>query len=146
MKRIVVYKSSTGFTEQYAGWIAEVLECSSIALKDASAETLKQYDQVIFGGSIMGSGIVGFTDILNMNANNLVVFAVGFSERTEETINQIREKNPLNEIPFYYFRGGLRYEKMNFMFRFMLKRITKEKKSCDLSNRDDISELTDALQ
>lgn len=146
MKRIVVYKSGTGFTEQYAKWIAEELGCSIEVVKNVNKELLSQYDQVIFGGSIIGSGINGFNEILGMNINNLIVFAVGFSEKTDETINMIRSKNPINELPFFYFRGGLRYEKMNVIFRFMLKRITKVKQSCDFSNRDDIKELTDSLR
>lgn len=145
MKRIVVYKSNTGFTKQYAQWIAEALDCTAEALENTDAHALGQYDQVIFGGGVMASKINGFDDIAKMKPKDLVVFAVGYSERNEETRNSILSQTPLGNIPFFYFRGGIRYEKMNFVFRMMLKSITKEKKSCDHSNRDDIEELTEYL-
>ena len=34
---LVVYKSVTGFTKQYAEWIAEKLNCSAVELKKVSA-------------------------------------------------------------------------------------------------------------
>ena len=33
MNRIVVYTSKTGFTEKYAKWIAEELQCEAVSLK-----------------------------------------------------------------------------------------------------------------
>ena len=38
MKRIVVYESGTGFTAQYAAWIAEELQCESMKLKNTKRE------------------------------------------------------------------------------------------------------------
>ena len=47
---LVVYKSVTGFTKQYAEWIAEKLNCSAVELKKVSAETMSEYKTIIFGG------------------------------------------------------------------------------------------------
>ena len=55
MNRIVVYQSETGFTRQYAEWIGAALGCEARPIKHISAQELKQYEGVIFGGWIMGN-------------------------------------------------------------------------------------------
>jgi len=49
---LVTYKSVTGFTKQYAKWIAEELDCTMMEWKDVSAKTMSEYDTVIFGGRL----------------------------------------------------------------------------------------------
>ena len=36
MKRLVVYQSGTGFTRQYAEWIADALHCDAVDLKQTT--------------------------------------------------------------------------------------------------------------
>ena len=113
MNRIVVYESSTGFTEQYANWIAEELKCQSKPLKHISQKELLNYDQIIFGGWIMGNGIMGLEKLKGI-AVPTVVFAVGATPYFDEVVDVIREQNKLNEIPFFYLTGGFRFEKLGF--------------------------------
>lgn len=49
MKTIIVYESATGFTAQYAAWLAEELSAQSKALREISRATLADFDRVIFG-------------------------------------------------------------------------------------------------
>ena len=66
MKSIVIYNSKRGSTEQYARWIAEDIKAEQcIALEHADFHALDQFDVVVFGGWIRGSGIVGL-DKLNL--------------------------------------------------------------------------------
>lgn len=55
MNTIVIYESATGFTEQYAEWIADELDCPCRPLKQISGTELATFDRVIFGGWVMGS-------------------------------------------------------------------------------------------
>ena len=43
MKTIVVYSSQTGFTEKYAKWIAEALNCEAIPVKQAKKLDISQF-------------------------------------------------------------------------------------------------------
>ncbi len=54
---IVTYKSKTGFTAQYAQWIARELGCQAVEL--GGVKNLGDYDLVIHGGWIMGATICG---------------------------------------------------------------------------------------
>ena len=59
MKIAVVYKSISGFTEKYAGWIAEETGGDLFRLGTVSSTKLKEYDAVIYGGSLHAVGITG---------------------------------------------------------------------------------------
>ena len=125
MKTIIVYESKTGFTERYARWAAEELGCECILLKNASKEKLAGYDRVIFGGWIMANMISGLPKLREMGVVPAVVSAVGASPAFEEVIEQMREQNQLWETPFFYFEGGVDFNKLGFVQRMMLKTMKK---------------------
>lgn len=47
---LIIYKSVTGFTAQYARYLAQELDCAAVDLKTASAMALRGYKTIIFGG------------------------------------------------------------------------------------------------
>lgn len=124
MNAMVVYESNTGFTKQYAQWIAQALGCSSQSLKAVSAQELSGVDTVIFGGWIMGNNIMGL-DKMKKLAAPTVIFAVGASEQGEETEAAIRGQSQLGDADFYYFQGGFRFDQLGFIQRNMLKMVKK---------------------
>lgn len=79
MKSIVIYKSSTGFTKQYAEWIAEEMGIKAVDINKVSTINISDYESVIFGGWIMASNISGLDKIKQLKPKKLVVFAVGAS-------------------------------------------------------------------
>lgn len=125
MKRLVVYQSSTGFTAKYAAWIAKALSCEAKELKHVKMQEVAECDGIIFGGWIMGGMIMGLDKIQKMNPKQLVVFAVGASSDSEEVRENLRTQNHLEQTPFYYFEGGLAFEKMSFFPKMMLKMMGK---------------------
>ena len=125
MNKLVIYTSSTGFTKQYANWIAKELKAEVKELKKVKANEIEQYECIIYGGWIMGNMIMGLDKIKKMNPKNLVVFAVGASPDSHAIREAIKVQNHLENIPFYYFEGGFRFEKLNFMVRMMLKTLKK---------------------
>ena len=81
MKTLIVYWSKTGFVKKYAEWIAEELEADLIPGREIKPEKLKNYDQLIFGGSLYEVGIKG-ADFIKKNikileAKKTAVFATG---------------------------------------------------------------------
>lgn len=127
---LVVYKSVTGFTKQYAQWIAEALHCETMDLKEASSTAMSNYQTIIFGGRFHA----GFVDGLKKAkalfgesaARRLVIFGTGATLGTQiDMINEAWKNNltpeELNEIPHFYMESGLRQEKMPLGDKLMLK-------------------------
>ena len=125
MKRIVIYESGTGFTAQYAAWIAEELQCESVALKNAKSVNVADYDQVIFGGWMCAGKVMGYDKFVKLNAKNAVLFAVGMAPSVPEVANKIIADNGFDAERFFYFEGGYRPEKVNFIMRTMMKLLKK---------------------
>ena len=131
MERIVVYQSSTGFTAKYADWIAEELECEAIEFKNVKADALQKYDEVIYGGYIMGNMVFGYDKIKPLNLKTLAVFGVGMTVPSEEVAKKIAEQNGISQEHFFYFEGGYNPEKLGFLKKMMMNMIKKsiEKKA-----------------
>ena len=89
MKRIVIYESGTGFTAQYAAWIAEELQCESVALKNAKSVNPAEYDQIIFGGWMCAGKVTGYDKFVKMNAKNVILYAVGMAPSVPEVTDKI---------------------------------------------------------
>lgn len=121
MKRIVIYNSGTGFTAQYAKWIAERLQCEVKALKKVKPNELDQYDRVIYGGYLMANMVSGLNKLKKLNPKNLVVFSVGMSSPCAELEKKIIEQSQLENIPFFYYQGGVKMNELGFLKRQMLK-------------------------
>ena len=51
MKKLVVFKSSTGFTKKYAEWIAEELKCEAKSIKEISKKENKTEQDIFYGKS-----------------------------------------------------------------------------------------------
>lgn len=124
MKTIVIYESQTGFTRQYAEWIAEELTCTSRSLKEVRAAELSAYDRIIFGGWIMGGRIAGYRRVKKIGSL-AAVFAVGASLTDEETVKNIQTVNQLGSIPFYYMQGGIHFDSLGFFKQNLLKGIQR---------------------
>lgn len=124
MKAIVIYKSKTGFTEKYAGWIGEELQCEVKDLKDLDLKEISEYDLVIFGGWIRVSRIKGLKKIKKAPVKKLMVFGVGFTEDINY-VDTIRKVNQLEGIPCYFMRGGFHPDKMGFFYRLLVAPIIK---------------------
>ena len=98
MKRsLVIYTSRRGSTKQYAEWIAEELGSDIVTFEESKKMDLRQYDLVIYGGWIRGSGIVNFDvfkkrltrDILD----KMIVFGVGIANESVGNYQQVYDIN-----------------------------------------------------
>ena len=125
MKRIVVYKSNTGFTAKYANWIAEELGCEAVELKKVKKSTLAEYDEVIYGGWIMANMVNGYNKIKDLNLKKVVVFGVGMSVPSDTVAQMIAEKNSIPRESFFYFEGGYDPKKVGFIKKMMMNMIKK---------------------
>lgn len=148
MKNIVIYQTGTGFTQKYAEWIGEALQCEVRSIKELSTIQVKNFDTVIYGGWIMGGMVSGLEELRKTTPNNIVVYGVGFSKRgeCEETLIQT---NHLENTPFYYMEGGFHPKKMGFFKRFIIKAVTKspvvETDNTDKAYIDDLVDYVKSL-
>ena len=140
MKYLVVYKSKTGFTEKYAKWIAKELSADIHSYKEVNEENFKDYDVIIYGGSLHAVGIEGIKLIKDnwnqLEGKILVVFAVGATPYREDTVEEIKNNNfsgeQLEKIQVFYLRGGFNYNKLPLIDKFLMKLLQlklKRKKS-----------------
>ena len=118
-KGIVIYTSKRGSTKQYAEWIAEDLGCEALPLSDAYGIDLHEYDCVIYGGWIRGSGIVDFDKFAKMLDDDvmkrLIVYGVGFADETADNYAQVwgyslGKIDPKNEHRVLMYILGGRYD------------------------------------
>lgn len=156
MKTIIVYSSQTGFTEKYAKWLGESLDCEAIPVKQAKKLDISQYDTVIYGGWCMAGSVNGLKWILNKIPNlvadnkKFVVFAVGGSPMENPDLEQ-GMKNIANKIEalipenldkekaykLVYCPGGFNYDKMNIGSKLMMKMFISMLKSKENKTKTD---------
>ena len=133
-KAIVIYTSKRGSTKQYAEWIAEDLGCEAVAFSDPRMKdiNLYEYDCIIYGGWIRGSGIVNFDKFGKLLDDELmqklIVFGVGMADETADNYAQvwgysIGKLDPKNENRSILYILGGRYDPsaVQGMDKFLMK-------------------------
>lgn len=169
MKSILIYKSKTGFTEKYANWISEEINCKVVNISAIQKVDFNQYDLIIFGSRIHAGRIDGLDKIKKLNlGNKLIIFATGATPKETNSIQEVWKNNlskeELQVIKHFYIPAGLNYEKMGFLDKVMMKMasimLAKKKdkntedigmqnsikKSYDISNKSKIKPLVDYIK
>lgn len=170
MKTLILYCSKTGFTQQYAQWLQEKLQCDCIPFSQRNSADFSQYQTVVFGsGCYIGKirKLDWFKKQLpRLRGKRLAVFFTGAMPPDPSDIHRLERENfspeELRLIKTFYLQGGLNYEKMclkdKFLmagFRGMLKaraNSSKEKimlqniqQSFDKTSRENLLPLLDYL-
>lgn len=141
MKRIVVFKSSTGFTAKYANWIAEELGCEAIELNKIKKSDLVKYDEVIYGGWLMANMVCGYNKIKELNLKKVTVFGVGMTVPSEEVTKKLVEQNKFESEKFFYFEGGYNPKKVGFLKKMMMNMIKKSIEKKEEKTAEDLHML-----
>lgn len=136
-KIAVLYQSKYGATKKYAQWLKEELACDLFETSKAKAEQLVQYETIILGGGIYGTGIAGIgflkKNIGALKGKRIAAFGVGASPYHEDMVSEIRRRNmkdELADLPCFYCRGAWNEEGMSFKDRAlcgMLKKAVAKK-------------------
>lgn len=126
----VIYTSKTGFTEKYAKWIAQEMQCEAIPLKKALSRPLKEYDLLIYGGGLTAGMVNGLNKIKNreeLKGKRLILFAVGAMPHVPAAVQKVKEDNlakwERRDVPFFYLEGGIDYDALGFFKKGILKSI-----------------------
>jgi flavodoxin len=126
---VVIYKSISGFTKKYAEWIAQELNGDLFTLADIDQNIFKNYNTIIFGGSLHMVGILG-VDIIKRNLQGslknkkVIVFATGASPFSDDIQLEVMNKNFTDYekklLKFYYFRGGFNFSRLDLFNKFLM--------------------------
>lgn len=132
MKTIIAYRSKTGYTKKYAGWLAEELHCD--CKESPSVSELLSYDTIIYGGGLYMGKISGIGLITKnfdrLKEKKLIIFAVGMGPGREEELKTLWKNNlPTAElsdsISTFYLRGGFDYRKLSLKNKFLMYGLKK---------------------
>ena len=133
MKTAIIYFSQTGFTKQYAEWLAEEVKGDCIAFAEAEKKEFSEYDAIVFG-SWCHAGMIRklswFKEQLSQwKDKKKLVFAVGASPAENPELEEGLRKNFTDEewaqVSVFYCPGGLRYENMKAGSKLMMKMFAK---------------------
>jgi len=147
MNRILIaYATKYGCTEKCAGMLADKLnqmgqQADLCNLKSGASINLQNYDKILIGGSIYAGRIQKEVSVFcSGNRNALVMKKLGFficglseGETAEKQLETCFPQELLSRASAREnFGSQLIFEKMNFMERMIIKKITK--KDSDYSN------------
>lgn len=147
MKAIVIYKSSSGHTQQYAHMLAEAIQAEVTPLNRMSSYKLETYDTIIFGGCVHASKIIGIRafnkKVPKDGKRKILLFAVGANPLSDHNTQELIEKNlkELNmDFPLFYMQGGFDPDKLNFALRAMLQAVGKSIKKKEEKDPEALTE------
>ncbi len=134
MKPLIIYKSRTGFTKQYAEWISAELGCEAKDFSEKNKISFDNVDMIIYGGRVHAGMIDSIEKMKEFAADKnckLVVFATGASPAAiKEDVQAMWKNNKIDDtIPHFYMQSGLRYENMGAGDKLMMKMFASMMKS-----------------
>lgn len=120
---VIVYKSETGFTKQYAQLLAQETGMQAYTVKEA-AQKLEKGCEIIYMGWLMAGHISG----LDKATSNYVIHAacgVGMSIPSTAVLTAMQKSNYLADGTLFYLRGGYAPAKLKGIKRLMLNMVLK---------------------
>ncbi|MBQ9059118.1 MAG: hypothetical protein IJ125_08040 [Atopobiaceae bacterium] len=131
----LIYHSETGFTERYARWIANELNCDCVRFdKSITVDVSKADDVLIIGSPVHGGELARKRDIERIVSHagqaQVMCFATGVAEAEEGIANSLLKASFTDptRISLTYLPGGFDSEKLEqrtktllFLLRLMLK-------------------------
>ena len=146
MNNLIVYKSNTGFTKEYAEMLERRIGADLKPISKLSKKDIKEHENIFFGGPLRNNVILGLDKFLKhynkMEGKNIFIFAVGIEPQTDDKKENVITANGLDlyHVRLYFLQGGLDISKMGFFQRKMMSmglKLASEKEgiSADLINQ-----------
>lgn len=138
MKTLIVYDTYTGTTEKCAKIIAEKLQNADLVnISEQRLPSLESYDCIVIGSYVHAGHISKkIKRFMSMNFQKIKDKKVGIylcmlgeQKHFDQYINSNFDRELLSIVRVKDFFGGeLNYQRMNFLFRFILRQIEKRAK------------------
>lgn len=118
---VIVYKSNTGFTKEYAELLARAEKMKACELTQAS---LGKEDEVLYMGPLMAGHIEGIDQAVKRFTVKAVC-GVGMSPPGTQVLTTLSKANYVPNAPIFYLQGGWAPKKVGWMKRRMVNLVTK---------------------
>lgn len=155
MKTAIIYYSKHGITEQVAHLLGEKLDngVDYISLRESPKPDIWIYDRIIIGTSIYASTpsrkVSLFCkknrSLLEEKVRGLFICCMNEKQELEEMNNAFPEYLQKLAIPTAILGGEFHFDKMNFIERFLVKKIAKVNSSVSRLRYDAIREFADRI-
>lgn len=152
MKTLIAYTSKHGSTEDCAKRLERAVtgEVSVINLNKDKALSIKDYDNVIFGGSVYGGMvsrklkkfIADNEEALLQKNIGIYICCMSDKEKINAQFEQNFSKKLLDKaVAKSNFGGEFHFARMNFIEKFLIKQIYKNDNSLKVDGKKDIRRL-----
>ncbi len=119
---VIVYESKTGFTKRYAEMLAAKTGLKAFPVKERSK--ISQGEEIVLLGWMKVGKVQGLEKMRNYNVK--AVCGSGTGRNAEPDPQTIIARNKLENIPFFYLRGGcLPLKELKGMDKIMLSMFVK---------------------
>lgn len=121
---VIVYRSETGFTKQYAEMLAkaEKMKCYEL---DQSMQELEKGTEVLYMGPLMAGRIQGADQAVKQFSVK-VVCGVGMSPAGPQVLTTMSKANQIPNAPMFYLQGGWAPKRVSWIKRRMVNMVTRK--------------------
>jgi hypothetical protein len=120
---VIVYRSSTGFTKEYAEMLAKAEKMKVCPLSEAQGK-VGPGETVFFMGPLMAGHISGVDQAVKKFAVRGVC-GVGMSPASQQTLDTLAKANYVPGAPIFYLQGGWAPKKVGWLKRRMVGMATR---------------------
>jgi menaquinone-dependent protoporphyrinogen oxidase len=156
MKTLIAYATKHGFTEKCAQILEQSIEgeVQKLNLTKEVEIDLSKYDKIIIGGSVyMGQILKEVKTFCAKNLDTLKNKRVGLficgmrdGSDAEQEINTAYPKELLEtSITKGFFGGEFIFSKLNFLERFIVKRVSKNDKDISTLSKENIEKFAKSI-
>ena len=149
MKSVLIcYESQYGYSQRYAQWMAEKLDCPTLPVAEVKNDDLRKADLVVAGGGLY-AGKVGSAAFVKRHSSELegklaAFFTVGLApvERQGDMEALLKKALPpqvQRNARFFFLRGGMDASRLKWVHRMMMKMLVEmtKKKAPDQRTEED---------
>lgn len=115
---VIVYKSNTGFTKEYAEMLGRAEKRKVYELSQAESE-LEPKAEVLYMGPLM-AGHIGGVDQAVKRYTVKAVCGVGMTPPGAQVLENLRKANYVPDAPIFYLQGGWAPKKVGWFKRRMV--------------------------
>ena len=120
---VIVYRSNTGFTREYAEMLAKAEKMKVCPLSEAQGK-VGPGETVFFMGPLMAGHISGVDKAVKQFAVKGVC-GVGMSPASQQVLDTLAKANYVPNAPIFYLQGGWAPKKVGWLKRRMVGMATK---------------------
>ena len=146
MSKIIVYGSYYGTTKSYATELSKRTGIEAISYD--KVKDLASYDTILYIGGLYAGGVLGLNKTIKQlsvsSEKEIFIVTVGLADPKDiKNIKSIREsisrqipESIFEHVKIFHLRGGIDYQKLNFLHRTMMKLLYNKVKRIPTEKQD----------